>query len=142
MPPRAHRIRRLPAIVAAVTLGAAAVTATTTATTAVAASTVDHGSAAREQAFAAAATEFGVPAPLPEAGAYAPARRGGHAGQHHPNGRYGPMNLVDGTLFSASPTQQRDGVGSSTAVPAAVDSLGAAAALLGVDRDTLRQDAA
>ncbi|HEU4999474.1 MAG TPA: peptidoglycan recognition family protein [Lapillicoccus sp.] len=135
----AHPHIRIPAVLTALALGTVAATATTTA---VAAPTAGGGSDARERAFAAAATEFGVPEPLLEAVSYAQTRWEGHAGQHNTGGGYGPMNLVDGSLFTASPAQQRDGAGPSTVVPASVDSLGSAARLLGVDRDVLRRDTA
>ena len=52
------------------------------------------------------------------------------------------MNLVDATLLTRDVARERDGVGPSAVVPASVDSLGRAAQLLGVDRDTLRTDPA
>ena len=128
------------AAVAALALGT--VTATVTTSAAAAAPTAGGGPGARQQAFTAAATEFGVPAPLLEAVSYAQTRWEGHAGEHNTSGGYGPMNLVDATVFTADVAQQRDGVGSAQAVPSSLDSLGRAARLLGVDRDALRTDAA
>src|SRR5690349_12246931 len=136
---RALTSLRYPAVLTALALGTVAAAGSTTAA---AAPTAGGGSDARERAFAAAATEFGVPAPLLEAVSYAQTQWEGHAGEHNTSGGYGPMNLVDGTLFTANPAQERDGAGSSAAVPANVDSLGAAARLLGVDRALLRTDPA
>ena len=134
--------RRLRTVAAVAALALGTVTATVTTSAAAAAPTAGGGPGARQQAFTAAATEFGVPAPLLEAVSYAQTRWEGHAGEHNTSGGYGPMNLVDATVFTADVAQQRDGVGSAQAVPSSLDSLGRAARLLGVDRDALRTDAA
>ena len=133
--------RRLRTVAALAALALGTVTATVTTSAAAAAPTAGSGSGARQQAFTAAAAEFGVPAPLLEAVSYAQTRWEGHAGEHNTSGGYGPMNLVDATVFTADLAQQRDGVGSAQAVPTSLDSLGRAARLLGVDRDALRTDA-
>ncbi len=106
----------------------------------------DHDPASRERGFAQAAREFGVPQSVLEAVSYAQTRWEGHSGQHSTDGGYGPMNLVDGTLFAADRAAGRDGSGpasvAGSATPAsAVDTLGRAAALLGVGRDVLRREA-
>src|SRR6478735_6243144 len=134
--------RRLRTMAAVAALALGTVTATVTTSAAAAAPTAGGGPGARQQAFTAAATEFGVPAPLLEAVSYAQTRWEGHAGEHNTSGGYGPMNLVDATVFTADVAQQRDGVGSAQALPSSLDSLGRAARLLGVDRDALRTDAA
>ena len=134
--------RRLRTVAAVAALALGTVTATVTTSAAAAAPTPASGPGARQQAFTAAAAEFGVPAPLLEAVSYAQTRWEGHAGEHNTSGGYGPMNLVDATVFTADVAQQRDGVGSAQAVPGSLDSLGRAARLLGVDRDALRTDAA
>lgn len=96
----------------------------------------------RDEAFSKAASEFGVPAPLLEAVSYAQTRWDAHPGEHNTDGGYGPMNLIDGSLFAADLAEAKDGAagGSADAVPQQVDSLGRAARLLGVSRETLRQD--
>lgn len=126
--------------VAALALGTFSATVTATAVAAPAAG--GGGPDARQQAFAAAASEFGVPAALLEAVSYSQTRWEGHAGEHNTSGGYGPMNLVDATLFTDSPAQQRDGVGAAQTVPSSLDTLGRAAQLLGVDRAALRDDPA
>jgi len=99
------------------------------------------GSGSREAAFAAAAQEFGVPLSVLEAVSYAQTRWEGHAGTHSTDGGYGPMNLVDGSLFERDGRGGRDEPGGQapTRRPAA-DALGRAADLLGVPVDTLRTD--
>jgi N-acetyl-anhydromuramyl-L-alanine amidase AmpD len=91
----------------------------------------------RDQAFDLAAQEFGVPESVLEAVSYAQTRWDAHPGEHNTDGGYGPMNLIDGTLFAddlakdaATPAQ----------LPARVDSLGRAARLLGARRDQLRNN--
>lgn len=98
----------------------------------------------RQAVFAAAAAEFGVPGAVLEAVSYAETRWEGHAGEHSTDGGYGPMNLVDGTLFATDRAEGRDGTagGAVGTVPAALDTLGHAAALLGVGREALRTDPA
>ena len=132
--------RRLRTVAALAALALGTVTATATTSAAAAAPSAGSGPGARQQAFAAAADEFGVPAALLEAVSYAQTRWEGHAGQHNTSGGYGPMNLVDATLFTADVAQQRDGAGSTQSVPASLDTLGQAARLLGVDRQALRSD--
>ncbi|MEP6799411.1 MAG: peptidoglycan recognition family protein, partial [Lapillicoccus sp.] len=104
---------------------------------------VDSGPASRAQAFAAAAHEFGVPSSVLQAVSYSESRWEAHAGEHNTDGGYGPMNLIDGTLFAPDAAEAKDGtlVSGAGAIPATVDSLGRAATLLGVDRDVLRKDA-
>jgi N-acetyl-anhydromuramyl-L-alanine amidase AmpD len=120
----------------------ATVTAAATTTAATAAPSAGAGSGSRQQAFDSAAAEFGVPTSVLEAVSYAQTRWEGHAGEHNTSGGYGPMNLVDATLYTANVAQQRDGAGASAAVPASLDTLGRAAGLLGVDREVLRRDPA
>ena len=102
--------------------------------------TPDTGPTSRQAAFAAAAHEFGVPTSVLEAVSYAETRWEGHAGGHSTDGGYGPMNLVDGTLFAADQAEGKDGADGSSpgTVPTVVDTLGRAAALLGLDRQALR----
>src|SRR6476659_8233665 len=132
--------RRLRTVAAFAALALGTVTATVTTSAAAAAPTAGSGSGARQQAFTAAAAEFGVPAPLLEAVSYAQTRWEAHAGEHNTSGGYGPMNLVDGTLFTANVAQERGGVGSTAATPSSVDTLGQAGGLLGVTREALRRD--
>jgi N-acetyl-anhydromuramyl-L-alanine amidase AmpD len=132
--------RRLRTVAAVAALALGTVTAIATTSAAAAAPTAGSGPGSRQQAFMVAAAEFGVPAPVLEAVSYAQTRWEGHAGEHNTGGGYGPMNLVDATLFTADLAQQRDGVGSAQAVPTSLDSLGRAARLLGVDRQALRSD--
>jgi len=103
----------------------------------------DSGPTSRATAFARAAQDYGVPQPVLEAVSYAQSRWEAHAGEHNTDGGYGPMNLVDGTLFAAGRADGRNGTDGSAAgsVPAGVDTLGRAATLLGVERDVLRADA-
>lgn len=103
----------------------------------------DSGPSSREAAFSKAAQEFGVPQSVLEALSYSQSRWEAHAGEHNTDGGYGPMNLLDGTLFAADQAEAKNGT-DGTAVgtgPEAVDTLGQAAKLLGVDRDALRMDA-
>lgn len=106
------------------------------------------GDSAREAAFAAASAEFGVPTTVLAAVSYAQTRWEAHAGQHSTDGGYGPMNLVDGTVVVAARAQERDvpaastSSSASTASSGGVDTLGQAAALLGVGREALRTDPA
>ncbi|MBO0811786.1 MAG: N-acetylmuramoyl-L-alanine amidase [Microlunatus sp.] len=92
----------------------------------------------RTAAFQQASQEFGVPTSLLEALSYSETRWDAHPGAYNTDGGYGPMNLIDGTLFAT------DGAGKDASAPnpTSVDSLGRAAALLGVDRAELRTDAA
>jgi N-acetyl-anhydromuramyl-L-alanine amidase AmpD len=92
--------------------------------------------------FQRASTEFGVPEPLLEALAYSQTRWDAHAGRHNTDGGYGPMNLIDGTLFAADGAGKQSGGGSADQAPQTVDTLGRAARLLGVDRARLRTDPA
>ncbi|GAB3923302.1 amidase [Microlunatus endophyticus] len=89
---------------------------------------------ARATAFAQASKEFGVPESLLEALSYSQTLWDAHDGQHNTDGGYGPMNLIDGTLFAD------DGAGKTAAAgqPTSVDSLGQAATLLGVGRNQVR----
>lgn len=99
----------------------------------------------RDEAFSKAAKEFGVPTSLLEAISYAQTRWDAHPGEHNTDGGYGPMNLVDGTLYADDLNGAKDGATKdrdSDAVPEQVDSLGRAAELIGVSRATLRNDAA
>jgi len=107
------------------------------------AQTTDSGPASREAAFTRAAQEFGVPQSVLEAVSYSQTRWEAHAGEHNTDGGYGPMNLLDGTLFAADAAEAKDGTDGSTEgpVPQSVDTLGRAAKILGVDRDVLRKDA-
>lgn len=102
----------------------------------------DSGAQSRESAFAKAAQDFGVPQAVLEATSYSLTRWEAHAGEHNTDGGYGPMDLVDGTLFAADQAEGKNGTDGSTPgrVPAQVDTLGQAATLLGVSRDTLRKD--
>lgn len=95
----------------------------------------------RGEAFSKASTEFGVPADLLQAVSYAQTRWDAHAGEHNTDGGYGPMNLIDGTLFAGDRGEAKDGNAGGSA-PQQVDSLGRAAKLLGVSRAKLRNDAA
>ena len=103
----------------------------------------DSGPTSRAAAFVAAAQEFGVPQSVLEAVSYSESRWEAHAGTHNTDGGYGPMNLVDGTLFAADQADGKNGTLSTTAgvIPQSVDTLGRAATILGVDRDVLRRDA-
>lgn len=94
----------------------------------------------RDEAFSKASSEFGVPTSLLEALSYAQTRWDAHPGEHNTDGGYGPMNLVDGTLFAGDQTGAKGGHTDSK-LPAKVDSLGRAADLLDVGRDALRNDA-
>lgn len=98
----------------------------------------DAGS--RERAFAAAAAEFGVPQTVLEAVSYAQTRWDFYPG-HSTTGGYGPMHLVEADL--GTPAEGR-GLGGALVVAGhetpAVDSLGRAAALLGVAKSSLRTD--
>jgi hypothetical protein len=104
----------------------------------------DTGPASREAAFSSAAQEFGVPQRVLKALSYSQTRWEAHAGEHNTDGGYGPMNLLDGTLFAADAAEAKDGTDGTTdgPVPQTVDTLGRAAKILGVDRDVLRKDAA
>ncbi|QDP97884.1 N-acetylmuramoyl-L-alanine amidase [Microlunatus elymi] len=97
--------------------------------------------AGRDQAFGQAAKEFGVPESLLEALSYAQTRWDDHVGEHNTDGGYGPMNLIDGTLFAGDRGEAKNG-DAAGAAPAKIDSLGRAAKLLGVDRQQLRTDPA
>lgn len=103
----------------------------------------DSGPTSRAQAFAAAALEFGVPQTVLEAVSYSESQWEGHDGEHNTDGGYGPMNLIDGTLFAGDQAEGKNGalVSDAGAIPARVDTLGRAATILGVDRDVLRKDA-
>ena len=107
------------------------------------AETSDPGPASRESAFTRAAQDFGVPQSVLEAVSYSQTRWEAHSGEHNTDGGYGPMNLLDGTLFAADQAEGKDGTDGSTpgTVPQTVDTLGRAASILGVDRDVLRKDA-
>ena len=121
-------------ILGALSLGSAQATAAPT----------GAGSDATEQAFAQASHEFGVPQPVLEAVSYSQSRWEAHVGEHNTDGGYGPMNLVDGTLFAAGQAEGKAATDGSldAVVPAQVDTLGQAASLLGVERDVLRKDTA
>ena len=95
-----------------------------------------RGPTSREQAFARAATEFGVPQSLLEAVSYSWTRWEGHAGQHSTDGGYGPMHLVDASTFERD---GRDGTPQGS-TRLAEDTLGRAADLLGVPAERLRED--
>ncbi|MEO5742955.1 MAG: N-acetylmuramoyl-L-alanine amidase [Terracoccus sp.] len=98
----------------------------------------DAGS--RERAFAAAAAEFGVPQTVLEAVSYAQTRWDFHSG-HSTTGGYGPMHLVDAALGSPSECRGLGGPALSAGqTPPAADTLGRAAALLGVAKNALRTD--
>ncbi|WP_197680017.1 N-acetylmuramoyl-L-alanine amidase [Microlunatus soli] len=118
-------------------LGAAALTATPQAAA---------SPPTRDEAFSKASTEFGVPISLLEAMSYAQTRWDAHPGEHNTDGGYGPMNLIDGTLFAddgpgTKEAGAQDAAAADRVLPQKVDSLGRAADLLDVDRDTLRTDA-
>lgn len=102
----------------------------------------DSGPTSRAQAFAAAAQEFGVPQTVLEAVSYSESLWEGHGGTHNTDGGYGPMNLIDGSLFAADQAEGKNGTLGSNAgvILKNIDSLGRAATLLGVDRDVLRKD--
>ncbi|HEY9292356.1 MAG TPA: peptidoglycan recognition family protein [Microlunatus sp.] len=127
--------RRLRGIVGGVStlavLGALALNSTPSAV-----ATPDVG---RDQAFDQAAQEFGVPESLLEALSYSQTRWDAHVGQHNTDGGYGPMNLIDGSLFAGDQGEAKDGAADGAA-PTKIDSLGRAAKLLGVDRQQLRAD--
>ena len=108
-----------------------------------AAAPTDTGPGSTASAFVQAAQEFGVPQPLLEAVSYSQTQWEAHTGEHNTDGGYGPMNLVDGTLFAGDQAEGKDGTDGSTAgaVPKKVDTLGQAATMLGLDRDVLRKDA-
>lgn len=93
--------------------------------------------ATRSAAFAQASRDFGVPQSLLEALSYSQTLWDAHPGQHNTDGGYGPMNLIDGTLF----IDNGAGKDSTAEQPTAVDSLGRAATILGVDRSVLRTNA-
>lgn len=120
-------------LVGAVALGATHADAAPSASTAA-------GPSARGAAFGAAAREFGVPQSVLEAVSFSQTRWEAHAGQHSTDGGYGPMNLVDGTLYADDAAEGKDGTDGSTtgAAPTSVDTLGKAAALLGLPRQALR----
>lgn len=98
----------------------------------------DPHATGRTAAFHQASAEFGVPESLLEALSYSQTRWDAHAGEHNTDGGYGPMNLIDGTLYAADGADK----GTGAPDPASVDTLGRAAKLLGVDRAELRTDAA
>ncbi|MGZ4718944.1 N-acetylmuramoyl-L-alanine amidase [Oryzihumus sp.] len=101
------------------------------------ASAPSSGPHAREDAFARAATQFGVPQSVLEAVSYSWTRWEGHAGQHSTDGGYGPMHLVDGAAFERD---GRDGIPAGGERRLAADTLGRASDLLGVSPQVLRDD--
>jgi hypothetical protein len=98
----------------------------------------------RDAAFTAAAREYGVPERLLEAVSYSQTRWDAHAGEHNTDGGYGPMNLIDGTLFAgdlgAGSKDDETDVDPFGPAAGSLDSLGKAADLLGVEREQLRND--
>ncbi len=104
------------------------------------AASVSSDAGSRERAFAAAAAEFGVPQAVLEAVSYAQTRWDFHPG-HSTTGGYGPMHLVDAALGSPAEGRGLGGPAMTAGRPTpAVDTLGRAAALLGVAKNTLRTD--
>lgn len=105
------------------------------------------GSKDREQAFAHASAEFGVPQQVLEAVSYAQTHWEAHAGQHNTDGGYGPMNLIDSTLLTKQQhaargeNQQRAQARHKPAGHklAKTDTLGRAAKKLGISRSKLRR---
>jgi N-acetyl-anhydromuramyl-L-alanine amidase AmpD len=101
--------------------------------------TVGTDSGSRERAFAAAASEYGVPQTVLEAVSYAQTRWDFNPG-HSSSGGYGPMHLVDADLGSAA---EGKGLGDSPAPAEAeaapvADTLSRAASLTGLDESALR----
>ena len=92
--------------------------------------------ASRERAFAAAASEYGVPRSLLEAVSYAQTRWDFHPG-HSTSGGYGPMHLVDADLGDVD----GKGLGEASTQPEGVtDTLAEAARLTGLSEEALRTD--
>lgn len=112
-------------------------------TTAPASADPGDGSRDRQQAFAHAAAEFGVPQPLLQAVSYAQTHWEAHAGQHNTDGGYGPMNLLDGKLLrkhrSGAVGDKHAGKRRGPDKPGTADSLGRAAKKLHVSRSSLRK---
>jgi hypothetical protein len=89
--------------------------------------------------FAAAAAKYGVPAAVLAAVSYGQTRWEDHAGRPSTSLGYGPMHLIDGAAAQA----QRDAaVGKGPTTAGVVDTLGTAATLTGLSKDTLRTDTA
>ncbi|WP_446664538.1 N-acetylmuramoyl-L-alanine amidase [Flexivirga sp. B27] len=91
--------------------------------------------------FTTAATKYGVPAAVLAAISYGQTRWEDHAGAPSTSLGYGPMHLIDGAAAQA----QRDAaVGKDTGRTSAgvIDTLGKAAKLTGLSKDTLRTDTA
>ena len=139
-PTTTRRVRR---VVVALTSTLSLLGALALGSTQAVAAPLDSGPTSRATAFARAAQDYGVPQQVLEAVSYAQSRWEAHAGEHNTDGGYGPMNLVDGTLFAGGQADGRNGTDGSVAgsVPAGVDTLGRAATLLGVKREVLREDA-
>jgi hypothetical protein len=117
----------------------------------------------RQQQYAAAAAEFGVPENILLAVSYLESRWDTNAGTPSTSGGYGPMHLTDAaylrSLATTAPGEFRAGedargddsraatdVGASTTepapLPASLQTMDAAAALTGASRDALRTDPA
>lgn len=121
--------------------GSLAASASSASSVASGASTVGTDAGSRERAFAAAASEFGVPQVVLEAVSYAQTRWDFRPG-HSTSGGYGPMHLVDASLGERETLRglgAPDGAPVSGEAPAA-DTLGRAAQLLGLSREQLRTD--
>ncbi|MFM6848615.1 MAG: N-acetylmuramoyl-L-alanine amidase, partial [Terrabacter sp.] len=135
-----RRVRRSLASLGAVAAVAAGMAMTSPAAQAADPSVnVGNDVGSRERAFAAAASEFGVPRTVLEAVSYAQTRWDFNPG-HSSSGGYGPMHLVDADLGSAA---EGKGLGDAPAAdaPAPVaDTLGRAAGLTGLDENALRTD--
>lgn len=104
----------------------------------------DDPATTRQAEFTAAASEFGVPAPVLEAVSFYETQWEDHGGQVNAQAGYGPMNLTDLTAA------ELDADGLSTQSPRYAEMLKApaehsavaAAALLGVDTDAVQSDEA
>ncbi|WP_265444957.1 N-acetylmuramoyl-L-alanine amidase [Flexivirga meconopsidis] len=87
--------------------------------------------------FAPAATKYAVPPAVLAAISYGQTRWEDHEGAPSTSLGYGPMHLIDGAAVRA----QRDAARGESA-PGALDTLGQAAALTGIDKQRLRTDPA
>ncbi|GGB15295.1 amidase [Flexivirga endophytica] len=87
--------------------------------------------------FTAASTKYGVPAAVLAAVSYGQTRWEDHAGAPSTSLGYGPMHLIDGAAAQA----QRDAAAGKRAATV-IDTLGHAATLTGLSKDTLRTDPA
>jgi hypothetical protein len=119
--------------------------------------------AGRQADFQSASAEFGVPAPVLLGVSYLESRWDGNAGLPSTSGGYGPMHLTDAAYLAGQPATEEpaedapaedargddarplpighpDGAGDP--LPAALQTLDAAAALTGLDEQALRTDPA